>query len=448
MPLSPFSAEYMVLQQLPPRIQGAVLEVHQKTGAPVEIVLLVAISAMSSALHGVAIRTPNGRLMPTSLYCMGIAPPVSGKSSAMAEFYKPIRAFDERLAQRREASAEARNDPALRDILQLDATWSSLLEALTGTGHGLTIADDDCFDQMKGDVLRKRGKLNRLFDGAAKESLIRRDQDPLVAYRPSLGICFLTQPNVFAEHQQVTRHADRHSGLASRFLYAHTLEGRAPVYPNRPTPTLGEIHQLMNWMLEQRSRRLESGEGPVELQLSADAESRWSALKNNIDTWLVGQPQLLQESGGRATEKVWRIAAALHCYAWLQLPASSSEPLPAMPPIPPEMIDAGWAVVEWSLWQLGKAFPPPAPKAPKPSRVLERQREETRLAKRHLFEHLRRTGEDTLAWSLAQELSWLSAHKFKTVLAHMKSTQLVEVVEGKDPILRFAPAFFTEMTAF
>jgi hypothetical protein len=50
-----------------------------------------------------------------------------------------------------------------------------------------------------------------------------------------------------------------------------------------------------------------------------------------------------------------------------------------------------------------------------------------------------------MAWSLAQELSWLSAHKFKTVVAHMKSTKQVEVLGGSDPILRFSSRFFAEM---
>jgi hypothetical protein len=43
---------------------------------------------------------------------------------------------------------------------------------------------------------------------------------------------------------------------------------------------------------------------------------------------------------------------------------------------------------------------------------------------------------------VAQLLSWLSAHKFKTVLAQMKSAGQVEVLEGKDPILRFTSHFF------
>jgi len=85
---------YNLLNRLPPRIASAIWEVHRKTGAPIEIVLLVALSAMSTALHGVAIRTPNGRWMPTSLYCMVNAPPVSAKTAAMLEFYKPIEDFD------------------------------------------------------------------------------------------------------------------------------------------------------------------------------------------------------------------------------------------------------------------------------------------------------------------------------------------------------------------
>ena len=51
-----------------------------------------------------------------------------------------------------------------------------------------------------------------------------------------------------------------------------------------------------------------------------------------------------------------------------------------------------------------------------------------------------------MAWSLAQDLSWLSVHKFKAVVARMKSTKLVEVIEGKDLVLRFTPAFLAEMT--
>ena len=79
MAVTSFCPFYNLLQSLPPRVSAAILEVHNKTGAPIEIVVVVALSAMSTALHGVAIRTPNGRLMPTSLYCMGIGPPVCGR---------------------------------------------------------------------------------------------------------------------------------------------------------------------------------------------------------------------------------------------------------------------------------------------------------------------------------------------------------------------------------
>lgn len=446
MAVSVFSPYYTLLQSLPPRVMAAVLEVHNKTGAPVEIVILVALSAMSTALHGVAIRTPNGRLMSTSLYCMGIGPPVCGKSAAMWEFYKAIREFDSGLAERRASHPELKNHPAYRDLLQLDVTWPSLLEALDGRGNGLTIADDDCIDQLKSDVVRRRGKLNRFFDGPVKESLIRRDQDPLVAYYPSVGVCFLTQPEIYAEHQISTRHADRKSGLASRFLYAHTLDRRGPAYPSLPTPNLGEIHTLAAWFLEQRLQRLLAGNTDrIELVLSPEAEARWGQVKQNIDLHMTNDFQQVQDSVDRATEKTWRVAAILHCHNFARVPVSPSEPLPPIPPIPPEAIDTAWAIVHWSIGQFSRVFPPPQPKPPKASRVRERQLEELRVAKGHLYNHLRGSGGDTLPWRLAEELSWLSAHKFKTVVAHMKSAKQVELIGDKDPILRFSSYFFAEM---
>ena len=435
-----------LLQSLPPRIAAAILEVHHKTGAPIVIVILVALSAMSSALHGFAIRTPNGRLMTTSLYCMGIAPPVCGKSAAMWEFYKSIREFDSRLAERRVSHPAFNDKPAFRDVLQLDATWGSLLEALKGAGNGLTIADDDCIDQLKSDVMKRRGKLNRFFDGPVKESLIRRDQEPLVAYYPSVGICCLTQPEIYAEHLIATRYADRKSGLASRFLYAHTLDGRGPELPHLPTPNLDEIHTLANYFLEQRLQRLLAGNTDrIELRLSPEAEYRWSQLKQNIDLRMTDDFRQVQDSAGRATEKAWKIANALHCFHSVPIPASPYEPLPPISPIPPEAINASWEFVQWSIEQFRNVFPPPIPKPPRLSRVKERQLEETRLAKVHLHNHLRSSGIETMAWSFAQQLSWLSAHKFKTVVAHMQSTKQVEVLGGKDPILRFSANFFAEM---
>lgn len=434
------------LQRLPPRIASAIVEVQNKTGAPIEIVILVALSTMSTALHGVAIRTPNGRLMPCTLYCMGIGPPVCAKSAAMWEFYKSIRDFDSNLAERRATNDEWSSHPAYRDILQQDATWTSLLEALDGRGSGLTIADDDCIDLLKSDVMKKRGKLNRFFDGPMKEALTRRDHEPLVAYSPSFGICCLTQPDIYAEHQIDTRLLDRKSGLASRFLYAHTLAGRAPELPNLQTPCLNEIHTLATWFLEQRLQRLLAGNTKrVELCLSPEAESRWAQIKQNIDVRMAGDFRFVQDSAGRATEKTWRIAALLHCFHSVPIPAAPTEPLPPISPIPPEAIDAAWSVVEWSVTQFCNVFPPPAPKLPKPSRVKERQREEARVAKGHLYNHLCSSGSDTMPWSLAQELSWLSAHKFKTVVAHMKSGKQVEELGGKDPVLRFSPNFFAEM---
>lgn len=444
MALPVYSPYHNLLQSLPPRVTASILEVHNKTGSPIDIVILVAMSAMSTALHGFVIRTPNGRLMSTSLYCMGIGPPVCGKSAAMGEFYKAIREFDAGLADRRASNPEWRKHPAFRDILQLDVTWASLLEALDGRGNGLTITDDDCIDQLKSDVMKKRGKLNRFFDSPVKESLIRRDHDPLVAYYPSVGICFLTQPDIYAEHQLATRYADRKSGLASRFLYAHTLDHRGVELPYLPTPSLNEIHTLAVWFLEQRLKRLLAGSTDrIELRLSPEAEICWRQVKQSIEERMTGDFRHVRDSADRATEKTWRLAAILHCFH-SALPASPDDP-PSIPPISPVAIEAAWALVEWSIGQFYNVFPPPKLKPPKASRVIERQLEESRVAKRHLHNHLRRSGCDTIPWSLAQELSWLSPHKFKTVLAHMKSANQVEVIGGKDPILRFSSSFFAEM---
>jgi hypothetical protein len=444
--VSPFRPQYKMLQCLPPRVRDAILEVHHKTGAPIEIIILVCLSAMSTALQGIAIRTPDGRLMPTSLYCMGIGPPVCGKSAAMGEFYKSIREFDARLGERRTSHSAFNGHPAFRDVLQLDATWGSLLEALDGTGSGLTIADDDCIDQLKSDVMKKRGKLNRFFDGAVKEPLIRRDHEPLVAYYPSVGICCLTQPEIYGEHLASTRYADRKSGLASRFLYAHTLEGRGPALSYLPTPALDEFHALASWFLEQRlQRRLAGTMLPLELCLSSEAQCLWEGLKEDIDERIHRDLEQVHDSAGRATEKTWRIAVCLHCFATGVLPASPFEPLPAIPPVPPEAIEAAWNIVEWSLGQFAQVFPPPKPKPPKVSRVRQRQLEETQDAKVHLYRHLRSSGGDTIPWSLAQQLSWLSPHKFKTVIAHMKSTKQVEELGGSDPVLRFSSLFLAEM---
>ncbi|KAF1698047.1 hypothetical protein CSC62_06615 [Pseudoxanthomonas jiangsuensis] len=434
------------LHSLPPRVTGAILEVHNKTGAPVEIVTLVALSAMSTALHGYTIRPPNGRLMPMSLYCMGIGPPVCGKSAAMREFYRAIREFDANLEARRARNPEQSDHPALRDLLQRDVTWSSLLEVLDGKDNGVTLEDDDCIDQLKSDFMKKRGKLNRFFDGPVKESLIRRDQDPLAAYNPSIGICFLTQPEIHSEHQVAIRYIERKSGLASRFLYAHTLAGRGPERPLLPTPNLDGIQRLVTWFLEQRvQRRLAGNSQRIELTLSPEAQWRWEELKRSLDQRLHGDLQPVQDSAARATEKTWRIAAALHCFNAVAPPEHPHQPLPPIPPIPPDAIDAAWAYVECSLAQFHKVFPPPEPKPPRPSRVRERQLEELRVAKGHLHDYLRRRCCDTMSWSQALELSWLSEHKFKTVVAHMKSMDQVELLGGKDRILRFSSHFFAEM---
>ncbi len=446
MVVNTFSPWNNLLRCLPPRIASAILEVHHKTGAPIEIVILVALSAMSTAIHGMAIRTPDSRWMPASLYCIGIGPPVCAKSAAMSEFYRAIRNFDSNLAGRRVSNDEWRDHPAFRDVLQVDATWASLLEALDGRANGLTIADDDCFDLLKSDVMKRRGKLNRVYDGSVKESLIRRDHEPLVAYYPSVGICCLTQPEIYVDHLIDTRFTDRKSGLASRFLYAHTLEGRSPELPNLPTPSLNEIHTLATWFLEQRLQRLLAGNNDrMELCLSPEAQSRWAQIKQSIDLRMTGDFHYVQDSAGRATEKTWRIAAILHCFHSVPIPASPTEALPPISPITAEAIGAAWSIVDWSMTQFYKVFPPPTFKPPKPSRVKERQLEETRIAKSHLHSHLCRSSSDTMPWSLAQELSWLSAHKFKTVVAHMKSGKQVELLDGKDPVIRFLSPFFAEM---
>lgn len=432
----------------PDHIKNTIYEVHHRTGAPMEFCALTAVATMSAAMHGFVIRTPRGDLMPTSLYCMGLGPTKSGKSAAMRELFRPIREFDMELAERREMSDEAASAPALRDLLYSDVTSTSLLEVLDGTGLSATIADEDCVDLLSRDVMTKRGRLNRLFDGSPKESARRRNADLLVARSPALNICCFTQPEIYTEHLTNTRHKDRKTGLAQRFLYAVTTEKCGSGNSTMPTPYLDAFHCLIRWLLEQRAQRLLAGDpSRIELELGTDAIECWNRIQNDLEVRLYSAPPHVVDSAARALEKTWRVAAQLHVYTSLPLPASLMEPIPDLPPIPAACVQAAWPFVLGAMEEYQKVFAPPPLKMPKGSRVKERQLEQTLVAKRNLFEHLMRSGSTVVPKDMARDLMGLSSlHIFKMVLANMKSAQLVIEREGKDSVLEFSAAFFAEMS--
>jgi hypothetical protein len=298
------------------------------------------------------------------------------------------------------------------------------------------VLDEDAVDLLAAPILKSRGKLNRLFDSPDIESMLRRDAR-LDAYRPTLGLLLLMQPSVLAEYFQRTNFKDRDTGLAARCFYAYSVAARSSVFDHLATPALAELNRAQSALLS-LGRADRPGRCRHRLSLGADALNAWAQIKMQLANRVYGDLADIGDAAGRATEKCWRVATLLHAIA-KALEFEGKGLLQALQePINADCIWAAWCFVEWSFCEYRKVLP----LSIRRSTVQVRQSEEIRLAIWHIQSHLFRSQVTTTTVSLARDLSGLSGHKFKFVLAHLRSAGAVKETSGKNPSLLFQPSFW------
>ena len=428
-PAFPFNA-------LPSAIRDALQEACTLTAAPPEIVMLLGLSALTISARDFAVTAPtDGEVISTQIYCMGIAEKQSGKGRAYKAIFKPILEFDLYIEELR-GRGIANLPQDLSEVLVNEASWPAIFEALSGTSKQVALINLDAETFLKGSIMRNPGLVNEFFDSPSRMTKRLTSNKVLRALHPTLGICLLVQPVIYMDHLRRRGASEKAIGLMDRVIYgiAGPNTSRRPV--EIQTPALSILHQVLLALLKRGLSRLLAGTYSREvLEFDETATSLWRQIASSLDS------PFRQNPAPRVAEKSWRIASAIHVVAVtierLRAGYRIDDPFP---PITAYALESAWQIVVWSIGETNKVFQLMAEASQPTSKILTRRVDEAVAAHQLLRTYLGQCRTTILSMNQAQNVSGLSAHKFRFVVEHFTAAGLVHMTEDRD--ILFLPGFF------
>ena len=393
------------IEALPDEVRAAVQEVQGFLRAPLSMVAMSAVTAMSLAAQGIAdVERAEGLRGPSSLFAITVAESGERKSACDSFFAKPLRDYeqariDEHTEQAKDFEAEmaawnARMEaltaglrkekgkaasadsvaelaevqrakpeaPRLPQMFYEDTTpeaiawglakkWPSaaIMAAEGGMilgGHGMS----------KETLVRNLALINVLWDGASV-TVDRRTKESFRVAGARLTVGIQVQSGLLLDFVQSTRGLARSSGFLARFLIAwpESTQGfRDFCEPPPGFPALSAYHAQLRTMLERQGTLDEHGRlVPRVLPLEPGAKQSWVAWHDNVEHSMRPTREMadLKDVAAKAADNLARLAAVLAVF---------EDPTTTI--VAERHICAGAAIMNWHLQEarrlFGKITPP------------------------------------------------------------------------------------------
>lgn len=349
-----------------PFFQNAVEEVAKNTQAPLDLVQLCALAAISITTQRlINVKLPGVGVVPTSLMLMIVAKSGERKSTVESKFFNPIREFEQskqaayeneyqnwvtknkvwqtecKALERKltkaimsnesidrieiikeqltNKSLEKLKEPLQAKILYDDSTAQALY---SGLQKGLSFAgltSSEGGNVLKSGAFSDMAKLNSLWSGEPIK-IDRVKSESIHIRNARLTTLIMVQPEVLADYVEKKGEQARGSGLMARFLFSsgHTTQGTRLMMPDNQEPCweyLENFNYLIKQNLEQSYQSaLQENFEPKTLELSPAAEKLWIAYYNEIERH-IGTGGAYEDFGDHASklaENAGRIAALLN----------------------------------------------------------------------------------------------------------------------------------------
>lgn len=376
-----------VMPELPAQLRNWVHAISCELEVDRGLALSTLLSGMASAVQGTRmVRLPRGGDEPLAYFSIILAGPTTGKTRTYRVVHKVHEAHD---IIRYQSYVESRRTPTasnprtpdeaphtrpaavrLRPIILQDTSKRGLLEVLEGVGESTAISVDEGDRVLETELFRGQlATLNSLHDGTGKVMMRRGKHDVIAAHNASFTVLVMVQPDAF-EAYFLKCGAARGNGFLARCLIT-TL----PAFPEwipfpmqAPEGCLETYYAKASTFLDARLVQLESGCNEVEaIHFSPGAAHLWSHLATEQHHLTAAQYRHVQDAANRSMQNVARIAGIIHCYC------DEGDDISV------ESLRAAWAIVQWSLGQFARTFPPkalpPAPVAKPTPRQKRQQRE-------------------------------------------------------------------------
>ena len=393
------------IDALPDVVREAVQEVQGFLRAPLSMVAMSAVTAMSLAAQGIGdVERAEGLRGPSSLFGITVAESGERKSACDNFFAKPLREYE-----------QARLDENLEHVKDYEAelaAWTARMEALTAglrkeKGKSATSADSVAelaeaqrakpeaprMPQMfyedttpeaiawglakkwpsaaimaaeggmilgghgmsKETLVRNLALINILWDGASV-TIDRRTKESFRVAGARLTVGIQVQPGLLLDFLQSTRGLARSSGFLARFLIAwpESTQGyRDFCEPPPGFPALSAYHAQLRTMLERQGTLDEHGRlTPRVLPLEPSAKQSWVAWHDNVEHSMRPTREMvdLKDVAAKAADNLARVAAVLAVF---------EDPTTTV--VAERHICAGAALMNWHLQEARRFFGAIAP---------------------------------------------------------------------------------------
>lgn len=342
---------------LPSRLRAAVEEVHQYTGAPVPLIAVSAIAALSTAVQGrYMVERPGGLTSPVSLYFLVAADSGERKSAVDKLFMKVQRDFERQLRDRtkeeeaayqgelmswrsqvnairrkiekeventeidqsanterlRELMARKPQPPQSPRILYEDCTSAAFKDGLAQWPHAAVISDEaQTVLQL---LMRDSALLNGLW-GGSELVVDRKASESISVENPRLTLALMVQPSALGKFMRDHGDATRGIGLWARFLFCYPVSTQGFRHNAGIEPEWTQLNGFNELVLSLLEKQLaSSGDAVVMLQFSPEAKSTWLGYVNNIERRM--QPGMdyhsIKDYASKVGENLARLAALFH----------------------------------------------------------------------------------------------------------------------------------------
>lgn len=415
------------LEQLPQDIQSFIQSVASSTNTPPELVAPVVLSAAAAAVQGVVdVKSPNGLVMPTSLFFGVTARSGDGKSSVLRMVTSAFEEFEQGLliSNKAEHLGESVESACSHPMLLEEASEAGVIDLLRQGAKSVFYSLDE------GALLLRRMDIPALckrFDGSTIRHLTRKEGAIVLADRRA-SVCMLVQDVTFARVMKQKGEIMVESGFLPRMLMSFSTKHFLQTVPNFLPPLYNQDPQNHSFHDTARHLLVEYGNSlrdpnfkRRQISLSSDAEFYWFGFSSEMTAALSQNPALeeIRSFIKRGPEHALRLAAVLQSFS---SPRSQVEAW---------VMRAAIAVVRWHLWEVQMAFLAPPPF------VLNMQL----ASKLHefLLQRVRRTGQSSMSRSeliRCAPAELRNAERLDIAIQHLSHNNLVaETVKNRTRIL-------------
>lgn len=377
---------------LPDYMRNLVCATAIKLDVDVGMALATLLSGMASAVHGLKVaKRPDGGIEPLSLFNVVLAGPTTGKTRTHKLVHRAHSAQDSRRYQdyrqakkdrqgikhvtaeqgEQPLSAETDDAPRLRWTIIQNSSNRGLLEAVEGVGEASAMSSHEGQNLLNSDVFRRHLEtLNMLFDGDDKVMLTRARGSVVMAANATLIIHVMVQHDMFDNYCEKYGDYARGIGFLARALF--TSVPSTPTFIDRsiqvPHDCLGSYDNQVMTYLDVQREKLEAGiTAREEMAFSPEACQLYWELTQDHKYLTRTTYWHMQDAANRAMQNVIRVASIMHAFS-----GEAGD-------IPPQALEAAYAIVQWHLGQFAEIFPPkpitlpPPPKLSARERALQRQ---------------------------------------------------------------------------